>query len=196
MLSMLTRNWWIVALRGAVAVLFGLIAWAWPDIALEALILTFGVFAVVDGTTAIFAAFLAPGRAGPRLLLGIAGTTGVVAGIIAFARPDLTAEALLYVVAAWAVVTGVFEIAAAFSLGDDAGSVLLWVLGGIASLLFGGMLFIMSPEDGLLALTWLVGVYAIAYGALEIVLGFQLRGLDKEGRKLTGGTSRPAGHPA
>lgn len=196
MLSYLTSNWWAVALRGAVAVLFGIVAWVWPSIALEALILTFGVFAVVDGTTAVFAAFLAPGPAGPRWLLGLGGAAGVVAGIVAFSRPDLTAEAALYLVAAWAIITGVFEIAAGVSFGAGAGSVLLWVLGGVASIVFGGLLFAMNPEDGLLALTWLVGVYAIAYGVTQIVLGLQLRGLDADVRTIEGGASRPAGHPA
>jgi uncharacterized membrane protein HdeD (DUF308 family) len=196
MLSILSANWWAVALRGVVAVLFGIIAWVWPNIALEALIILFGVFALVDGISSIFAAFLAPGPAGSRWLLGLAGAAGVAAGIIAFARPDLTAQALLYVIAAWAIVTGIFEIAAGISFSNNAGSVLLWVLAGIASIVFGGLLVIMDPSDGILALTWLVGVYAITYGVLEIVFAFMLRGLGEEIGRATDGRSRPAGRPA
>jgi uncharacterized membrane protein HdeD (DUF308 family) len=195
MLSLLTSNWWAVALRGVMAVLFGIVAWAWPGIALGSLIFMFGFFAMFDGVTAIFGAFLAPGQVGPRVLLGLAGATGVGAGMIAVARPDLTAEALLYVIAAWAIVSGTFEIAAGFSLGENAGSVLLWVLGGIASILFGGLLFI-DPASGILAVVWLVGIYAITFGVMEIVLAFKLRGMGDEGRKLLGGRSHPAGHPA
>jgi uncharacterized membrane protein HdeD (DUF308 family) len=196
MLSILSANWWVIALRGVVAVLFGIIAWVWPNIALEALIILFGVFALVDGISSIFAAFLAPGPAGSRWLLGLAGAAGVAAGIIAFARPDLTAQALLYVIAAWAIVTGIFEIAAGISFSNNAGSVLLWVLAGIASIVFGGLLLIMDPSDGILALTWLVGVYAITYGVLEIVFAFMLRGLGEEIGRATDGRSRPAGRPA
>src|SRR5262245_56634312 len=186
MLSMLTRNWWALALRGGVAVLFGIIALVWPGIALETLILLFGFYAILDGVTALFGAFLAPGRAGPRWLLGLAGAAGIAAGIFALSRPDLTSEALLYLIAAWAIVTGIFEVTAAIAFGRDAGSIVLYVLGGVLSVIFGGLLFV-YPSDGILALLWVLGFYAILVGITEIVAAFKLRSLGEQAGTLTSG---------
>jgi uncharacterized membrane protein HdeD (DUF308 family) len=127
MLETLTRNWWVLALRGAIAVLFGLLALIWPGITVLALVLLFGAYALVDGVMALYTALFDRGR--PRGRTGwlvLEGVAGVLAGIGAVVWPGITALALLYLVAAWALVTGVAEILAAFRLrrhrvGTEAG---------------------------------------------------------------------------
>src|SRR5262249_39625946 len=136
--------------------------------------------------TALFGAFLAPGRAGPRWLLGLAGAPRLAAGVFAPSRPDLTSAALPYPVAALALVTGILQGTAAVALGRDARPIALYVLGGVLSVSFGGLLFV-DPSDGIVALLWVLGFYAILVGITEIVAAFKLRSLGEEAGTLTSG---------
>src|SRR5215203_5043814 len=171
-------HWWALALRGAIAILFGLAALLRPEIALEALILLFGAYALVDGVFAIVGIFGGTRGGTPRWLLLIEGIAGILAGLIAFVLPGLTALLLLYLIAAWAVVTGIFEIATAISFRRRLRGEGALIIGGALSVLFGVILIVVSPFAAILSLIWLIGVYAVAFGILMLITAFQVRGRD------------------
>jgi uncharacterized membrane protein HdeD (DUF308 family) len=174
-LPVLSRNWWALALRGLLAVLFGLAAFFLPGITLTALILLFGAYMLVDGIFAIIAAVRAEGRDARWWLLVAEGVLGVLAGIVAFIWPGLTALALLYFVAAWAIVTGAFEIVGAIRLRREIEGEWALILAGVLSVIFGVLLVVLPAEVGILSLVWLVGAYALVFGILLIILAFQVR---------------------
>ncbi len=172
-------HWWALALRGVIAILFGLAALLRPDIALEALILLFGAYALVDGVFAIVGVFGGTRGGTPRWLLLLEGVVSILAGIFAFIFPGLTAIALLYLVAAWAVVTGLAEIATAIRLRQEIRGEWALILGGILSVLF-GLLLAVLPGVGILSLIWLIGAYAVAFGVLLLITAFRVRGRDNQ----------------
>jgi len=153
MLNLVTRNWWALALRGVVAVLFGIVALIWPGVTLAALVLLWGAYALVDGVSSIAYAFGAGTTF--RWLLVFEGFAGIAASLVALIWPGLTALALLYVIAAWAIVTGSFEIVQAFELRKAVENEWLLGLSGLASVLFGALL-VFSPGTGALAVLWLI----------------------------------------
>jgi uncharacterized membrane protein HdeD (DUF308 family) len=173
-LPVLSRNWWALALRGVVAILFGLAAFFLPGITLAVLILLFGAYMLVDGIFAIIAAVRAEEHDTRWWLLLAEGVLGVLAGIVAFLWPGLTALALLYLVAAWAIVTGILQIVGAIRLRQEIEGEWALILGGILSVIFGVLLAVM-PGVGILALIWLIGAYALVSGVLLIVLAFRVR---------------------
>ena len=176
-LPMETGHWWALAIRGVIAILFGLAALLRPGIALTALILLVGAYFLVDGVFAIVGVFGGTRSGTPRWLLLLEGVVGILAGIIAFVNPGITAIALLYLVAAWAIITGLAEIATAIRLRQEIQSEWALILGGILSVLFGVLLAIL-PGVGILSLIWLIGAYAIVFGVLLLISAFQVRGRD------------------
>jgi uncharacterized membrane protein HdeD (DUF308 family) len=170
--GMANRMWWALLLRGIAAVLFGLAALFWPNETLWVLIVFFGAYALVSGAFAIAAGIADSSR---RWLLITEGVLGVVAGLIAFFWPGLTALVLLYVIAGWAIFTGILEIMTAISLRREIDNEWMMILGGALSVLFGVLLAVL-PGVGLLSLTWLIGIYALIFGVAFIVLGFKVRG--------------------
>lgn len=184
LLPLLSRNWWALALRGLAAILFGILAFAWPGITLFVLVIFFGAYLLVDGIFAIVAAVRAAGEEARWWLLLIEGILGVVAGLVAFFWPGLTALALLYLVAAWAIVTGIMEIVGAIRLRQEIVGEWALILSGVLSFIFGVLLVVIPARAGLLSLTWLIGIYAIAFGVIMLVLAFRVRGLARsaEGR--------------
>jgi uncharacterized membrane protein HdeD (DUF308 family) len=177
MLGYLSRYWWTLAIRGALAVLFGLAALIWPDITLRVLVWLFGFYAVVDGLLAL-AALLIGGRpvGGRRGWLIFEAVTGIAAGIFTFIWPGITALVLLYLIAAWAVVTGLVEIAAAVILRRELRGEWLLALAGILSVVF-GVFPAVRPGEGAIAIVSVIGVFAIVFGVALLVLGFRLRRL-------------------
>jgi uncharacterized membrane protein HdeD (DUF308 family) len=175
LLPVLARNWWALALRGLAAILFGVLAFVWPGITLWALVLLFGSYMLVDGIFAIVAAVRAARREARWWLLLIEGVLGVLAGLVAFFWPGLTTLALLYFIAAWAIVTGILEIVGAIRLRQEIEGE--WALGlsGALSVLFGILLVVIPAPAGLLSLVWLIGAYALAFGVLLLVLAFRVR---------------------
>jgi uncharacterized membrane protein HdeD (DUF308 family) len=171
-----TGHWWALGLRGVIAILFGLAALLRPGIALGALILLFGAYALVDGVFAIVGVFGGTRGGTPRWLLFIEGVAGILAGLIAFVLPGLTAVVLLYLIAAWALVTGVFEVATAIRLRQEITGEWALIIGGAFSILFGVILAVVGPAVGLLSLIWLIGVYALAFGILLLITAFRVRG--------------------
>jgi uncharacterized membrane protein HdeD (DUF308 family) len=174
----LARNWWALALRGVFAVIFGVIAFAWPGITLAALVILYGAYAMADGIFAIAAAITGRPERAPWWALLLEGVLGIAVGIMTFAWPGITALVLLYLIAGWAMATGVLEIAAAIRLRREIRGEWMLALGGVLSIIF-GILLVINPGAGALAVIWLIGGYAIVFGSLMIALGFRLRGLAK-----------------
>ncbi|HEX3722441.1 MAG TPA: HdeD family acid-resistance protein [Nitrolancea sp.] len=174
MIDSLRRNWWMLTLRGVIAVIFGILAIVWPGLTVLTLIIFFGAFAIVDG---IFAIGTAIWRAEHRMewwSLLVEGVLGIVIGLIAFIWPGLTALGLLYVIGAWAVITGVVQVASAIRLRAAIPNEWFLILTGVLSILWGLILFIF-PGTGAIALVWLIGIFAIIYGISLIAFGLRLR---------------------
>lgn len=189
MLSMLSLNWWSLVLRGVVAILFGLLALVWPGIGLTVLIALFGAYALVDGIFAIVAALSRAGRLMNAWPLLLEGVLGVIVGVLTFVWPRETALVLLYIIAAWAILTGGAEIVQAVRLRQEIRGEWLLILSGALSVLFGLLLFI-QPGAGALAVIFIIAFYAIFFGTLLISLGLRLRHLQQE--LSPGGTSTAA----
>ena len=153
MLELLRRNWGWVVLRGVAAVLFGLLAFALPGITLAVLVLIWGAYAIVDGVLALIAAYRVRDRGRPFWSLLIVGLLGIVAGVVTFLWPVMTALLLLMFIAAWAVVMGIFQIIAAIRLRKVIQNEWLLALSGVLSVLFGLLMFL-QPGAGALTVIW------------------------------------------
>jgi uncharacterized membrane protein HdeD (DUF308 family) len=176
----LTRNWWALALRGVAAILFGVMAFIWPGITIGALVLLFGAYALVDGVFAVALAIVGRRRIYRWWALLLEGLVGIVVGILTFLWPGDMTLALVYLIAAWAVVTGVFEIAAAIELRKYIQGEWILAVTGVLSIAFGLLLFI-APAEGAVVMIWWIGGYAIVFGVLLLVLAFQVRSLARRG---------------
>lgn len=167
------RNWWLMALRGLVAVLFGVMAFVWPHITLLTLVYLFGFYALVNGVLALVLAYGGPPdhRVGSLVVEAI---ISVIAGIVALVVPGITALALVLLIGIWAVVTGIIEITGAVRLRKVINNEWLFILSGIVSLIF-GVLLLVQPKVGALALIWWIGAFAIVFGVLIISLAFRMR---------------------
>jgi len=179
MITMLSRNWWVLALRGVLAIIFGILAFVWPEITLLTLIYLFGAYVLVDGIFAVISGISSYGSNERWWAALLEGILGIVVGVLTFIWPITTGLVLLYFIAAWAVVSGIFEIVAAIQLRRAITGEWLMILSGIASIAF-GVLLVIFPGAGALGLTWLIGAYAIFFGILFIVLAFRLRGMGRE----------------
>ncbi len=174
MLGVLARNWWALLIRGIAAVVFGVLAFAWPGATIIAIIILFGAYAFVDGVFAIVAAVRAAQsheRWWPFLLEGI---VGIAIGAIVYFEPRVAGFALYLTVAIWAFLTGILEIAAAIQLRKQIANELWLILGGVLSLIF-GILMIWQPLAGAIAIVWVIGAYAIIFGIMMIALSLRLR---------------------
>jgi uncharacterized membrane protein HdeD (DUF308 family) len=171
----LARNWWVIALRGVLAIIFAAIAFVVPGVTMLSLVLVFAAYAVVDGVFAIISAVRSARRHERWGLLVLEGLVDIVAGVIAFLWPGLTILAFVMLVAVWALVTGALMTVAAFRLQIDHGRWWL-VLGGVASIIY-GVLLIIAPLIGALVLTWWIGAYAFVFGVLLLILAFRLRSM-------------------
>ncbi|WP_373047972.1 HdeD family acid-resistance protein [Vulgatibacter sp.] len=185
-MNTLVRNWWAIALRGAVAILFGLLLLFLPGISLGFLILLFGSFAIVDGVFTLISA-VRSARAHERWgSLALVGVTGIVVGLFAWMWPAVTAAALAFLIGAWAFITGVLEIVASVKLRKQITGEFWLGLSGALSVLFAILVFA-NPAAGALAVVWLIGLYAVLFGASLIGLSLRLRSLGhaRERRHVT-----------
>lgn len=174
LIDQLARHWWVMALRGLAAVLFGILAFVWPGMTLAVLVLFFGAYALLDGILGIAAALR--GEADHRWAMLAEGVIGVLAGIATFAWPGLTALVLLYIIAGWAILTGLLEILAAVRLRRVIDNEWALIVGGVLSVLF-GVLLVVSPGAGALTVVWLIGTYAIIFGVTLLIVSWRLRGV-------------------
>jgi uncharacterized membrane protein HdeD (DUF308 family) len=167
-----------LAVRGAAAVLFGIVTLVWPRLTLTALVLLYGAYALVDGVSMLAAAFTGGSQEGAsKALVVLIGLAGVAAGIITFVWPGITALALLFVLAGWALITGVLEIVAAVRLRRELRGEWLLAVAGVLSVLF-AIFLVITPGAGALVITWLIGWYALFAGVVRLALAWRLRQLD------------------
>jgi len=172
--ELLSRNWWALAVRGVAGIVFGILAFVMPVVTLAALVLLFGAYALVDGAFNVVAA--ASGRTGgrPWWALLVAGLVSIGAGLVTFFMPGLTALALAYLIAAWAIATGVLEIIAAVRLRKVIRNEWWLGLSGALGIVF-GVLLMLAPGAGALAMVLWIGAYAFVYGVALVILGVRLR---------------------
>jgi uncharacterized membrane protein HdeD (DUF308 family) len=174
MVRSLSQNWWLLVLRGVLGILFGLAAFAWPGITLLTLIILFGVYAIVDGAVAVGTG-LSHTKDSPRWwTFLVEGLLSIGAGVIALIWPGLTTLVLIYMIASWAVFTGILEIVAAIRLRHEITNEWMLALGGLISVALGVLLFF-QPAAGSLAIVWTIAAYAVIFGILLVILGFRLR---------------------
>jgi uncharacterized membrane protein HdeD (DUF308 family) len=181
MLHSLASNWWALALRGLGAVIFGLLTFVLPGITLATLVLLFGAYALLDGLFNIIAFFKV---ASHHWALLIEGVIGAIVGTLTFTWPAITALVLLYLIAFWAIFTGVFEIVAGLRLRKVIANEWLLLLMGALSLLFGSFI-LFAPGAGALAIVIWIGAYAVVFGISLIALAFRLRGHRHPGKQAT-----------
>lgn len=178
MLELLSRNWWTLVLRGIAAIVFGLLAWFYPGVTLAVLVLFFGVYVLIDGLIALFAAFSKRVPEDSRWLVGLLGALGVLIGVLTLWRPAAAAVALLLYLAAWALVMGVLQIVAAIRLRKEIQGE-FWL--GLAGALSIGLavLILVSPGAGALSLIWIIAGFAVLYGITLLMLGLKVKKLHK-----------------
>jgi uncharacterized membrane protein HdeD (DUF308 family) len=172
--SALSRNWWLVVLRGVLAILFGLTAFVWPAVTLVVLVWIFGIYALVDGLVSVGTGLARTKDSSRWWAFLLEGVASIIAAVIALIWPGLATLAIVLLIASWAVITGVLEILAAIRLRHEIDNEWLLGLGGIISILLGAFLFF-QPFAGGIAIVWTIAAYAVIFGALLIALGFRLR---------------------
>src|SRR5437867_2685233 len=171
---LLASNWWALAIRGVVAILFGVLTFFWPAITLAALALLFGAYALVDGIFNIVSAIRGGHGHEQWWVLLLEGIVSLLAAAVSFLWPGITVLAFVYLIGAWAVITGLLEFAAAIRLRKYITGEWLLALAGIASVVF-GFLLMFWPFTGAIVVAWWIGAYAIVFGALMLALSFRLR---------------------
>lgn len=175
MTPLLATNWWSLVVRGVLAIVVGLVAFLFPGITLGALVILFGVYALLDGIFGIAGALRASHAHDRWGWLLFEGISGIVAAAVTIFWPGITALALVYLIGAWALVTGILEIASAIQLRHYVPGEWILILSGLASIVFG--VFVLAvPLAGAVAIALCVGVYAVFFGVLMVTLGIRLRG--------------------
>ncbi len=180
-LHVLAQNWWLVLLRGIAGIIFGVLAFAWPGITLLTLIIFYGAYALMDGIFAIGAAIRgdAPQSRWWLILIGI---LGIAAGLLTFLWPGLTAFVLAIFIGVWSLIHGIFEIIGAIKIRKEIDNEWWLILSGALSVLF-GLVMLFMPGAGALALIWVIGSYAIIFGALLVAFSFRLKKHSHEPKK-------------
>ena len=174
----LGRNWWLLLLRGLVAIVFALLTWAQPGVSLAALVLVFGIYVLADGVLGVWSAIAKRRDNRHWWLLLLWGLVGIVVGVMTFIMPGITGLVLLMYIAAWAMITGVLQIVAAIRLRKEIKGEWLMILSGLVSVAFGVLLFL-QPGAGALAVAWIIAAYAFIFGVLMVLLAFKVRKLGR-----------------
>jgi uncharacterized membrane protein HdeD (DUF308 family) len=174
--TLAAQNWGMFVVRGILALALGVLVFVAPGPTLAALILVFAAYAIIDGILAIGIGVSAPG--GPRWLLVLGGILGIAIGVYTAVSPQVTAIALVLLIGSFAIVRGVAEMATAIRLRSSIDNAWLYVLSGVVSVVFGAFL-IVAPGDGVLAVLFVIGYYALFAGVLYLALGFRLRQANK-----------------
>lgn len=184
------RIWRLLALRGVAAIIFAFVLLVWPDIGLSAMTIVVGVFAIASGFVSGVAAWALPGAASHRLWLGFNSIVGLAVGVGVLVWPDLSAKALLYAIAIWAIATGVSELYAAFVLPLSGARTVLTALSGVVMAGFGIVMFV-EPAEGAIALLALVAAFAFVRGTFDIALAVELRRVLGEVKERLRSPARP-----
>ena len=174
MLHALAKGWWLLLLRGIVAIVFGLLAFIWPGLTLVTMVLFYGAFALIDGVLSLWAAFTGAAKPVPSWWLVVGGIAGISAGVLTFLWPGMTAILLVLFIGAWALVHGIFQIIGAIQLRKEIDNEWTLILGGVLSALFGAII-IVAPGAGALGLVWAIAAYSIVFGILFVALSLRLR---------------------
>jgi uncharacterized membrane protein HdeD (DUF308 family) len=174
MMHSIARNWWVLALRGGLAILFGMLVFFWPHLGLLFMVASFAAFAFLDGVFAIGAAMSGQRQGRQWWALVFQGLLGISAAILTLIWPEVTELALLFFIGFWAIATGLFAVIAAIRLRKEIEGEWALALSGALSIVF-GLAIVAFPAAGLLALAWLIGAYSIAYGILMLMVGFAMR---------------------
>lgn len=175
--GILSRNWWKLFLRGLIAIAFGILCWLQPAISLKALVLVVGAYALADGILGTWIAIA--GHDEHRWVLLLWGLLGIGVGILMLLKPNITALVLLFYIAIWAIAAGVLEIEVAIRLRKEMKGEWLLILGGLATVVF-GVLLMVWPGEGALAVLWLIATYAIIFGVLLVILAFKAQSFRKQ----------------
>jgi uncharacterized membrane protein HdeD (DUF308 family) len=169
--------WWLWLVRGVLAILFGIAAWAWPGLTLTTLIWLIGAYIIVDGVMSIIGFFrhgdLSWGR---RILLLLWGVVQVIAGIVIWIAPGLGVITMMVIFGVWAMLTGMFLLVGAFTKDGHLMSPWVQALIGILGVLV-GIYLVVEPGRGALSTIWAIGVIAIAYGIMLVIAAFRIRSL-------------------
>jgi len=168
----------LLIIRGIVGVVIGIVAFGWPGVTIAALVIIFGAYAVVDGVTNLVWGLTKTPPQGRSAATVLQGLVGIAAGIFTFFWPGITALSLVIFIGAWAVVTGVLEIAAAIRLRKVITGEWMLALSGLLSIVFGVLLFA-YPGAGAVGIAWILGAYAAAAGVVLIALGIRLRSVTR-----------------
>jgi uncharacterized membrane protein HdeD (DUF308 family) len=189
----LSRDWWLFLLQGILGIVIGVLALVWPHHTLAAVIILFGLLTLIGGVIEVIGAIGAAGNHQAwawRLALGI---FGILAGLAILRWPSVTALIVLYLVALWAIITGVIRIVGAIDLRDMIPHAWVIALIGVISVLFGIAMFVWPPERALTALVYVAGIYAIVYGVMYCLLAFEVRRLPE---RIAGEPPPPHAMPA
>ncbi len=173
-LDILARRWWAIGIRGLLGIVFGLLAFAMPIATMVAVVWLFGAYALLDGVFNLVAAWRRTDEQRPWWGLLLSGFAGIGAGFVSFIWPGVTAIVLVYLVAAWALLTGGLEVAAAITLRKEIEGEWMLALSGLVSIALGALLAMM-PEAGAIGLVWYFGAYAMLFGVLLVGLSLRLR---------------------
>ena len=193
--AMLPGRWQSLVVRGVLAIIFGLIALIWPGITVRVLVIVFGIYALINGLTALWGAFR-DREVQARAWLMLSGVISLAAGIAALVWPGITALALMWLIGAWFLVTGAFELVGAVMRRGRAGTEGLAGVSGALSVIF-GLVLVIWPGAGAAALSWLIGVFAILVGLAMLYLAFRARMQQPSGRtKAEHGMDRGHRHAA
>jgi uncharacterized membrane protein HdeD (DUF308 family) len=176
MLNGMARNWWTLLIRGILAVSFGLgILFVWPGYVVATLVLVFGIYGIADGVFSILLGIRHHNY--PRWwLVVLEGVVSIIAGVFVLVYPQLALATLLYIIAIWAIFTGIVEVIRAIQLREEIDGEWLMVFGGVLSALFGGLLIVGDPETNIRALLWLFGGLMVGFGVVMIILSLRIRG--------------------
>lgn len=166
----------LLLIRGILGILVGVVAFAWPGITIAVLVGIFGVYAVIDGITNLVLGLSRTPTHKRSWAQTLQGIVGVAAGVMTFLWPAVTAFVLVILIGAWALITGVFEIAAAIRLRKEITGEWLLALSGVLSIIFGILVFAF-PGAGAVGISWVLGAYALAAGMVLVALGIRLRSL-------------------
>lgn len=175
-LAALAKNWWALALRGLAAVIFGFLALVWPSLTVVTLALLFGAYAFADGVFSIITGIASRKKNEYWWTMILAGVAGIIIGLVTLLWPGATALVLLYLIAAWAVVIGIFHFIAAAELRRVINNEWMFILNGLAFIIF-GIFLVLFPGAGALGLIWAIGIYAIVIGFWMIIFSFRLKSI-------------------